>query len=353
MPTKTYKSLDEAVAEMLQWWWWGTGLEPAAVEGDILRTLFEAVGFEVEDITTRFDRALEEAIPEAVFAAFGFPRLRAAKAATTLRFSRTSPAPYDVVIPAGTRAQTLSGLVYATTQEAMIPQGFNVADAPAEAVFAGRIYNVGAGTITQLVDAVPGVEAVTNPVPATGGQDEETLEEQKRRFALWLASIARGTKAAITAAALSAQAPDRERAQEVLVVDPVDNPAIPPGLAIVYVDGTGATSDDLLTAVAAAVEEVRSAGIRVEVRRVERVSVSVHARLDAPPEAMAPASEAVRAYFGALRVGQKVSYENLIVAIHTSHPSIREVTLLSPSQDVLVGPYQRATLGSLTVEMEV
>lgn len=352
MPERTYKSLDEAVAEMLQWFWYATGREPAMVEGDVLRTVFEAVGFEVEDITTRFDRALEAAIPEAVFAAFGFPRLEAKKAQVTLRFSRFTPAPYEVLIPAGTRAQTASGLVFRTTQEGTIASGALNADVAAEAFGAGRTYNVPAGAITQLVDGIPGVDAVTNPTPATGGQDEETLEEQKVRFARWIAQIARGTKAALAAAALSAVGSDGARPRAALVLDGATQIGIPPGYAMVYVDGEPSLTPALRDAITAKLEEVRAAGIRVNVLPVNRVPVDVRFALEGTPAtALSAALEAVRAYFDGLEVGERVSRENLLVAIHTSHPAIREVDLVQPASDVVVEATSRAVLGSLVGEV--
>lgn len=349
MPELTYKSLDEAVAEMLQYWWYATGREPASVEGDILRTVFEAVGFQVEDITTRFDRALEAAIPEAVFAAFGFPRRMSSRARTTLRFSRSTPAPVEIPIPAGTRARTPSGLVYATVQDTAIPVGGTAADAPAEALEAGFRYNVPPGAIGTLMDVLPGVEGVTNPVPASGGEDEETLEAQRRRFALWIASIARGTKAALAAAALSARGTDGSAVEEVLVVDGVDIPSLPPGHVLVYVDAVPSLTPPLQAALQTALEGMRAAGVRVSVRAVDRVPVDVAFVLErTPAEALGAALEAVRSYFRRLRIGEKVSYENLIVAIASAHPAIQEVRLDAPAGDISVGPFARAVLGQIS-----
>uniref|UniRef100_A0A7C5VFT4 Baseplate protein J-like barrel domain-containing protein n=1 Tax=Thermus caliditerrae TaxID=1330700 RepID=A0A7C5VFT4_9DEIN len=349
MPELTYKSMDEAVAEMLRWWWYATGQEPATVEGDVLRTLFEAVGYQVEDITTRFDRALEAAVPEAVFAAFNFPRRQAAKARTTLRFSRAAPAPLEVPIPKGTRAQTPSGLLFVTLEDTAIPSGGLAADAPAEALEAGRRYNVPAGAVHILVDALPGVDAVTNPAEALGGEDEETLEAQKRRFALWIASIARGTKAALAAAALSARGTDGSAVEEVLVVDGVDIPSLPPGHVLVYVDAVPSLTPPLQAALQTALEGMRAAGVRVSVRAVDRVPVDVAFVLErTPAEALGAALEAVRSYFRRLRIGEKVSYENLIVAIASAHPAIQEVRLDAPAGDIPVGPFARAVLGQIS-----
>jgi hypothetical protein len=43
----------------------------------------------------------------------------------------------------------------------------------------GSVGNVGAGTLTRLEPSIPGVTAVTNPLPAEGGVDRESTEEAK------------------------------------------------------------------------------------------------------------------------------------------------------------------------------
>ncbi|HSC02027.1 MAG TPA: putative baseplate assembly protein [Solirubrobacteraceae bacterium] len=48
----------------------------------------------------------------------------------------------------------------------------------------GRIGNVAAGTLTTLRSAIPGVASVTNPGPALGGVDAQTVQEARNRAAL-------------------------------------------------------------------------------------------------------------------------------------------------------------------------
>ncbi|HET6870187.1 MAG TPA: putative baseplate assembly protein [Solirubrobacteraceae bacterium] len=48
----------------------------------------------------------------------------------------------------------------------------------------GRIGNVGASTLTTLRSAIPGVASVTNPAPALGGVDAQTVQEARNRAAL-------------------------------------------------------------------------------------------------------------------------------------------------------------------------
>jgi predicted phage baseplate assembly protein len=50
----------------------------------------------------------------------------------------------------------------------------------------GRLGNVAAGTLTTLKSAIPGVAAVTNPRPALGGVDAESVSSARRRAAMEL-----------------------------------------------------------------------------------------------------------------------------------------------------------------------
>jgi predicted phage baseplate assembly protein len=50
----------------------------------------------------------------------------------------------------------------------------------------GRLGNVAADTLTTLKSAIPGVAAVTNPKPALGGVDAESLDSARRRAAMEL-----------------------------------------------------------------------------------------------------------------------------------------------------------------------
>jgi uncharacterized phage protein gp47/JayE len=344
------KAFEEAVAEMLGWWWYRTGIEPDAVEGDTLRTLFEAVAFEVEGITTAFDRALEAAIPEAIFQAFGFERLKPAPARLTLRLSRSSPAPEDIPIPEGTRAQTPAGLGFRTLQATSLPQGQTYVDVPAECEVPGSQGNVPVGAVSVVKDAVPGIEAVTNITAGTGGVDEEPLEAAKERFARWIAAQAKGTLASIELAALGAEVgglrPKRAKA-----VDLVLDPAVPLGEVRVYVDVEGDPTP-FLPAVVQAVDSVRPAGVRVQAYAVTRVPVNVRVRLEGGQTGDIPmAQNAIYAYFEGLAIGEDVVRERLIAQVAEACPGVYAVRLIDPASDVSVGPYEVAVLGTVNVEV--
>ncbi|WP_027894463.1 baseplate J/gp47 family protein [Calidithermus chliarophilus] len=344
----TFKTLDEATWEMLALFWGLSGIQPDSEPGSVLRTLFEAVGFEVEDLTWRFDQAARAAIPQAVFEAFGFEPEGARSAQAQVTFYRAAPLPTPLVIPQGFRVARVDGTEYATTAEAQIGAGFAEATVPVAAVIPGEAGNCPAGAIVVPRGALPGLQRITNLLPATGGRDQESLEDQKARFARYIALIHRATPAALEAAALAAAGPNGERAKEVLVLDALKVPTMLPGDVEVFVDdGTGNAPESLVQAVRLAIAEVRAAGTRVTVSRVGAKAVDVSGAVTAPPEALEPAREAVRAYFRGLRVGQKFDKDALLVAIKTAHPLVDNVSVTQPVDDVLAGPTQRIVLGTL------
>jgi len=348
--TFAFKTLDEALFEMLATWWARTGIQPDTTPGSVLRTLFEAVGFQVEDLTFRFDQEVRKAIPRAVFEAFGFTPLPATRAQTTLRFERGAPYTTPLEIPRGFRVARADSVEYETLEDAAIAPGATWVDVPAAAVEAGERGNAPVASILYPRYALPTLTRVWNPVPATGGSDEEPLEEQKRRFALYIAQVHRATRVALEAAALTAIGPAGERAREVLVLDTVLRPCLPPGVVEVWVDdGYGTASSGLLQAVAEAVDAMRAAGVYARVYRAEAFPVDVRVAVDGPEEAWGAVEEAARRYLLGLRVGEKISRENLITALTVSHPKVREIDLLEPLEDVRLPFYTRAVPGVLEV----
>ncbi|QWK23191.1 MAG: baseplate J/gp47 family protein [Thermus antranikianii] len=160
-----------------------------------------------------------------------------------------------MTIPQGFRVARADSVEYETLEEATIPAGATQVDVAAAAVEPGEAGNAPANTILYPRYSLPTLARVSNPVPATGGADEESLEDQKRRFALYIAQVHRATRVALEAAVLTAIGPNGERAREALVLDTVLRPCLPPGVVEVYVDdGYGTASAELLQAAREAIE---------------------------------------------------------------------------------------------------
>ncbi|PIG96875.1 baseplate J/gp47 family protein [Deinococcus sp. UR1] len=351
------KTFEAALVELARHLTADLGVSVDLVEGSVLLALAEAVAFQAADLSERQERSIMDAIPDAVFAAFGFELRPATAAQGSLTFTAPVPAGDVLFVPAGAEAISEDDQTFRTTQDAYITPGQVQVTVPAVAVDAGTAGNVGAFTVIRLATGIPGIQAVTNTAPFTGGTDEEDRDERAARFAQYLAELDRSGKLGVQAAALLAQAGTSDGAiscTNALVQDRDDTDAIPPGYVIVHAYRQGGVPAALRADVQAQVRAARAAGIVVMHEWTNGTPVNVTVQLDVPsaqqrPAAKAAAEAAVGAYFGALTYGRKASFENLIALITGAHPSIQEVTLLSPGGDVTAAPTARLELGTLTV----
>lgn len=128
----------------------------------------------------------------------GILRKSAQPAQGVLRFSREVPSSADIPIAAGVVCATRPApqVQYATTVAGRLPAGELSVEIPAAAMDLGGQGNVAGGAVCLLVSAVPGITAVTNPAPFTGGVDGESDEQLRHRLLTSHRSIANGTNCA-------------------------------------------------------------------------------------------------------------------------------------------------------------
>ena len=113
----------------------------------------------------------------------GVYRKEAVSAQTIERFSVTEAVSNNIVIPAGTRVTSNYVNYFATTTTAVLPAGETHVDVVVEATEGGTSANdILAGSISVLVDMIPGIDAVTNTVKTHGGADEETDDAYRDRI---------------------------------------------------------------------------------------------------------------------------------------------------------------------------
>lgn len=111
------------------------------------------------------------------------PRLSAAKAQVTLRFTLPAAQPTTTYIPMGTRASAGSDLYFHTTKAVSILAGQLSVDVTAAASDAGVAGNdLIAGQINALLDPIGGV-SVANITTSSGGADSEDVELYRLRVA--------------------------------------------------------------------------------------------------------------------------------------------------------------------------
>lgn len=128
----------------------------------------------------------------------GLTRKAAQSAEGVLQFARETAATSDITIAAGVICGTGQDpqLQVETTEDVVLPTGQTKVTVPARACTAGEVGNVAAGAICLMVSAAPGLTAVTNPSPFTGGADEENDDQLRERLLEAYRNIANGTNTA-------------------------------------------------------------------------------------------------------------------------------------------------------------
>ncbi|MBI4869218.1 MAG: baseplate J/gp47 family protein [Candidatus Wallbacteria bacterium] len=175
--------------------------------GGVVRSIFEAFGVEMEDITLRGKLALDRAQQESLFTPFNFYRLPAQPAIGLVRFSRATASPQNYSIPAGAivqrpRSATSPAVQFRTRLAATLTTGATYVDVSVEALIPGTTGNVDAAAITEIPSTIQGVEAVTNPGAFGTGRAEETDSDRKFRFQKYIASLSKATRGALEWAAV-------------------------------------------------------------------------------------------------------------------------------------------------------
>lgn len=103
-------------------------------------------------------------------------------------FTLAAPLGFDLTIPKGTevsslQTETQDAISYLTDVDLTIPAGQTTGTVTATCAVPGDKGKVGAGALVVLKNAIPYVASVTNPEPAYGGRNEESIEEAGLRTA--------------------------------------------------------------------------------------------------------------------------------------------------------------------------
>lgn len=190
-------SMEQLVTRMIRWTR-GTSTQLTDFRvGSKTRTIYEAVGVVIEELYDRVFRSMRLTIEDNIYTVIGFAKEPASYASGIVRMSRTTPADTDYYIPAGTEVQSNATqyhapMKYRTTDDAILEVGNTFVDVFVVANLFGTDSNVGAGEVQEFVTKPVGIDMLTNPAPLAGGGAEETKEEQKVRFEVYMQSRARG-----------------------------------------------------------------------------------------------------------------------------------------------------------------
>lgn len=334
--------------------------------GSVLRAILEATGSVALWLqwlaltilqTSRLNTSMGTDVDSFVnqFAMYRLAALFASGMATFSRFVAATTAP---IIPVGANVKTGDGTqtfivtadptnpaysaLLGTSGGYLLAAGATSVSVPVMAAVAGLGGNVMPGTITLMGTAIPGVDAVTNPVAFTNGAAGETDAALIARFPIFIDGLSKATEGAIETAILSVQQGiDYAIAAN---VDAMGNPQ--PGNFIVTIDdGTGIPNPTLNANVYSAVDAVRSICESFSVQSPTDTWAAVTFTITAPtaikPSLIGPVETSVTSYIDSLTIGQTLSITKLAAIIYNTNAAITNVSALlinGMASDLTTGP---------------
>lgn len=193
----------------------------------------------------------------------GVERRRGTFAAGSAVFSRSTPSPADVFIPAGTRLSTAEPppVDFETTEDRTLRRGELSAEAPIAARVPGAAGVVPANTVTVIHRPILGVESVANPQATRFGAAEESDEALRLRVRRALEGEGGATTGALLAALTSL--PGLRENDVRLAEDHLAHPGMVE-IQVALPDLAQEERDRLAAQAVDRIEETRPVGVRVQ-----------------------------------------------------------------------------------------
>ena len=298
--------------------------------GSVSRTLVESIGREISILYGEMEAAYNAGFIDSargsaldmVVAILGVQRKTAQYATGSVTFSRRK-ANHDVTILRGTRVSTVSSDLsrikeFETSLSVVLPRGKNDIEVPVKAVVPGKEGMADFETITKLSSPIIGIDTIINKRPTSLGSERETDEELRARAKAMVLTAGKTTVESIRGSLLALPG--------VRGVAVKDMPEGVPGEIDVIVDGPDLSDveDPMYEMVAGAIERVRPAGIRVNIRSTTMVRTDIEGFLsltdsDRTDEEMEMALDSIRegisGYFASLGCGDGICRNRIVTAI--------------------------------------
>ncbi|MEY3213092.1 MAG: hypothetical protein RIT28_3573 [Pseudomonadota bacterium] len=330
-----------------------SGLLSDRTPGSVLRTLVETFSREMATFYTALtlahdsgylDTAQGTALDKVV-AMLGVTRTRAGRLTGRVALSRATPAPDDIIIPAGLR---VSGPALSVTVKGRAEQITPILEVAEQAVLRrgerrviviaqetqdldlAAIPSLAPGALNQLPRPLLGVETISNPDPILRGGADEPDESLRARARVALRAGEQATRESIEAAVRA------QGVQQVTVEEPQDGPA---GQLIVRISDPGFEEDDARKeSVNDAIRATKAAGVRASVIYLTTVYFAPEILIEVEDEQMttehpdwlalrAELDAGVRRYVTGLGAGSKILLDKLR-ATALAIPKVRAVSIL-------------------------
>lgn len=174
--------------------------------GSVFRTLIESPAIEIEEFYQRMFAGILESIPTAIYRGFDFTLIGPNVARGVVNINFGGPIEIPFTLPSGTifKASGNSNTYY-SLQDVEVASGVTTIAVLVESSQSGAAGNAAYGAIDTVVnyDLPIGASVVNDLINA--GNDGETEEERKARFAHFVQTLQRGTNGAVEYAARMAE----------------------------------------------------------------------------------------------------------------------------------------------------
>lgn len=275
-------------------------------------------------------------------------RKPAQKAHGQLHFRLETPSDTDTPIPEGTVCMTLSGIEFETIQSAFIAAGEYYADVPARAVNAGSGGNAAQSTIIFMTSPPAGVFACTNLQRFTGGSDEETDEELRKRILSTYAALPSGANTGYYEKLVL----DFEEVSAVKVLPKARGLGT---VDIVFTSIEGIPDEKLIEEVKQCIEENREICVDADVYAPESKVIDISARIDvkagySAEEVRNNTSLALQNYFTGKLFEKGITTAALGNVIYNVD-GVSNYELIIPSEDTAVEELTLPVCGEISVSL--
>jgi len=315
--------------------------------GSVARTLVEAFSREIATLYSQLELTYLNAFIDTatgksldfLVAILDIQRIGAGYAEGNVTFSRETPAPADITIPAGTVVTDAKGHAYQTVREMTLRFNQKSISVPVRAMKKGKDQIVEANQLTIMPKPILGIEKVTNEEATLLGLKEETDEELRIRAKTALKATGKATLEAIQFAILSiggvnsvvlVDMPEGNLGEVDIVLDTesIDSEGYKNYLEKVK-RGESLNENDLeikdfVDKLFQAINSSKAAGIRVNLKFTERVNIKIKLHIEMSESSPSQQEildlqrqiqEDIKKYLNSLKTGEGIVADKILTIL--------------------------------------
>lgn len=350
------KTIEEIYQEMRTCFGAQTGLDLR--EGCDLSARLYALAAQVYSLYVQAEWVVRQAFPQTAEGIYldyhaqlrSLTRKPSVAAQGTVRFTAGEPTAVPRDIPMGTVCMTTGHVRFETVEPAVLEAGQWDVEVPVRALEPGSAGNVSAGTIIAMAVAPFGISTCINPLPCTGGADEETDAALRERVLESFKRLPNGANAAFyQQGALSFD--------QVVAAAVIPRPRGVGSVDIVPTTLAGLPSPELLGELEDYFQQRREIAVDLKVRAPETKTVNLAVQVE-PQEGqdktkvLAQVKNALENWFTGRLLGQDILRAKLGEIIFHCE-GVVNYAISVPATDLPVANDVLPILGTITVEEKV